>query len=444
MRRFLPKTLFWRVLLILISPLILVQFIGAWIFFDRLWDNVTWRLSVLSAADIAYIVYRVDSTSEQEQAGMLSTLSDYFDMRLDFIAGESFPLSAPQTSSLYQDAPLGLLRKTLSDKIDNRFYISILNKNVNVLIEFGDGLLHILFPRKRIFSSTIYVFLFGMFISSVILGAIAIIILRNQIRPIVRLTETADAFGKGQEEQTSLVPRGALEVRRAAVAFNRMQERIRRQIRQRTNMLTGVSHDLRTPITRLKLRLALLSDSTEGEYGDMKRDLQDMEAMVQAYLTFAEGEGEEPAKPQDIASLLRDIVVRCRSGQKGKERVSAKIDLHIEGDIEMPIKEHAFCRCVENLLGNALRYGKHVRINMGRRGEHLQITIDDDGCGIPEDKRDQVFRPFYRLEKSRNRNTGGFGLGLAIARDIARVHGGDVDLSESPQGGVRATLHLPL
>ena len=238
MRRFLPKTLFWRVLLILVSPLVIVQLIGTWIFFDRLWDNVSWRLSVLSAGDIAYIVHRVDSSSLEERAGILPVVGGYFDMSLRFDGDELFPSVAPESSSFYQDAPLGLLRRAIASNIENNFHISTLSKSVNIIVEFDDGVLHISFPKKRIFSSTIYVFLFSMLLSSIVLVTIAIIILRNQVRPIVRLTETADAFGKGQEEQAPLEPRGALEVRRAAIAFNRMRERIRRQLRQRTDMLT--------------------------------------------------------------------------------------------------------------------------------------------------------------------------------------------------------------
>jgi two-component system osmolarity sensor histidine kinase EnvZ len=259
--------------------------------------------------------------------------------------------------------------------------------------------------------------------------------MRNQVRPIRRLAEAADAFGKGGEMSQDFRIQGATEVRIAATAFNRMRERINRQIRQRTDMLSGVSHDLRTPMTRIKLQLAMLPDSPEIE--DLKSDLTEMEQMIEGYLTFARGDGDEKSVETDLCDVIAESVATWR-------RNGTSIDLHVEDEINLPLKRKAFGRCIDNLIANASKYGDHIWVRAGRRRNDIEIIIDDDGPGIPETERQNVFRPFYRVEESRNRETGGTGLGLAIARDIARAHGGDITLDTSPQDGLRARIRLPV
>jgi two-component system osmolarity sensor histidine kinase EnvZ len=268
--------------------------------------------------------------------------------------------------------------------------------------------------------------------ASLILTGIAVIFMRNQVRPIRRLALAAENFGKGRDT-TRLKPAGALEVRQAATAFLTMRDRIRRQIAQRTEMLAGVSHDLRTPLTRMKLQLALLGDGEETE--ELRADVGEMETMIDAYLAFARGEGGEMPQRTDMAQLLREAV----DGQPGRDRVI----LEVAEPIELTIRPSAIRRCLGNLIGNALRYGKNVRVGAGWRQRTLAIVIDDDGPGIPLENREDVFRPFFRLEASRNVATGGVGLGLSIARDIARGHGGEIALEDSPMGGLRVVLILP-
>jgi two-component system osmolarity sensor histidine kinase EnvZ len=264
---------------------------------------------------------------------------------------------------------------------------------------------------------------------------VASIFMRNQVRPIQRLAEAADRFGKGQDLEEDFHPEGALEVRRAAAAFNLMQRRIRRQIRQRTDMLSGVSHDLRTPITRMKLQLAMLAD--DPDVGELKGDIAEMERMIEGYLTFARGEGNESTTETDLGLLVEDIVATWR-------RNGVKIDSHVEGRLTAWVRPDAVKRSIENLIANASRYGGQLWVRAGRRGEAIEVTVDDDGPGIPEAQREDVFRPFYRLEESRNPDTGGTGLGLAIARDLLRSHGGDIMLEDSPHGGLRARVRLPV
>jgi two-component system osmolarity sensor histidine kinase EnvZ len=288
--------------------------------------------------------------------------------------------------------------------------------------------------RKRLFSPTTYIFTLWMVGSSLVLVAVATIFMRNQVRPIRRLAAAANSFGKGRDVP-HFRPAGAAEVRQAAQAFIEMRDRIKRQIEQRTEMLAGVSHDLRTPLTRMKLELAMLGDSAEID--ELKADVEEMEKMVDGYLAFARGEGAAAPEPADISAVLEQVVASAR-------KEGARIDLHTEEHLVLPVRLDAIRRCFTNLVLNAVRYGKHVQVRAGRRADAVEVLVDDDGPGIPADQREAVFRAFFRLDPSRNIETGGVGLGLTIARDVVRAHGGDILLDQSPLGGLRARLRLPL
>jgi two-component system osmolarity sensor histidine kinase EnvZ len=270
--------------------------------------------------------------------------------------------------------------------------------------------------------------------TSMLLFGVATIFMRNQVKPIRRLAVAADNFGKGREV-THFKPEGAAEVRQAAAAFIAMRDRIQRQISQRTAMLSGVSHDLRTPLTRIKLQLALLKSGPEVEA--LEADVTEMERMLEGYLAFVRGEGAEAPQPTNLTQLLSETVAQAR-------RNGGIIDLHTEGDLTVPLRPNAFRRCLTNLIENAMRYAHHVWVRAGTRGDAIEITIDDDGPGIPSDKREEVFKPFLRLEGSRNPETGGVGLGLTIARDVVRSHGGEIILADSPNGGLRARVRMPI
>ena len=267
-----------------------------------------------------------------------------------------------------------------------------------------------------------------------ILFGVATIFMRNQVKPIRRLAAAADELGKGRDAP-NLKPEGAREIRQASAAFIAMRDRIQRQITQRTDMLAGVSHDLRTPLTRMKLQLEMVKDSSDT--AALKDDVAEMEHMVEGYLAFARGEGFETPKPTNIAHILGDVVVSAK-------RRGTAVDFHTEGQFVVRIRQNAFKRCMNNLLDNADRHATHVSIRTGKRGDAIEITVDDDGPGIPRNERKKVLQPFYRVEGSRNRNTGGIGLGITIAADIINNHGGNFFLDESPIGGLRAKIYLPI
>jgi len=432
-KNFLPRTLYGRALLIIISPLILLQIVSTWIFYDRHWDSITWRLVSGISGDIAMVLDRMYEAPENIDALFQSARAN---MGLELILrpGEILPNEpAEDAGGLIHS----LLAKALGERVKRPFRIDSRSyrQEVVVDVQLADGVLRVIVPGNRVFSSTTYIFIMWMVGTSLVLFAVASVFMRNQVRPIRRLAGAVDSFGKGREADADVKPEGALEVRQATTAFNLMSERIRRQVRQRTDMLSGVSHDLRTPLTRMKLQLAMLG--SDPEIAELKENVSEMEKMIEGYLTFARGEGGEQSLETDLTELVSDI------GDQWK-RDGASIDTHVEGRIVTWVKPDAFKRCIDNLIANANRYADNVWVRAGRRGDAIEVTVDDDGPGIPEEQREEAFRPFVRLDRSRNPETGGTGLGLSIARDIARVHGGELFLEDSPHGGLRARIRLPL
>ncbi len=435
LKNMLPRTLFGRSLLIIVMPLIILQVVSTWIFYDRHWDTITRRLSTAIAGDIALTLELLEqSPGVEARTAILDLARRNFQFAITIQPGEIIPRTAVNGNSQIDH----FLSRALGEMVRRPFQIDSTEYRERVIVDvqLRDAVMTIVVPGKRLFSTTTYIFIMWMVGTSLVLFAVASIFMRNQVRPIRRLATAADAFGKGRDSaEIEFRPEGAAEVRQAAAAFNLMRTRLRRQIRQRTDMLSGVSHDLRTPITRLKLQLAMLPESPEVH--DLKNDIAEMERMIEGYLTFARGEGDEAGTETDLGLLVEDTVA-------GSRRNGAIIDLHIEGKLVAWLRPVAIKRVIGNLLANAERFGSHIWVRAGRRGDAIEITVDDDGPGIPKTHREDVFRPFYRLEESRNPTTGGTGLGLAIARDLVRGHGGDIVLEDSPHGGLRARLRLPV
>ncbi len=295
------------------------------------------------------------------------------------------------------------------------------------------GVLRADFARSLAYAANWHFFLVWMAATALFLVTVSLIFLRNQIKPIRRLAVAAEAFGKGRD--MPFRPSGAREVRQAGVAFLDMKRRVERAIEQRTAMLNGVSHDLRTVLTRFKLSLALLGEGQEQEA--IGRDIAEMQRMLEAYLAFARGDGGEAAKEIDMRTALIELTADAQ-----RHGHPTKLDYH--GDPRATVRPDAFRRCLANLVGNAQRYGRNVAITAERGERSLVIHVDDDGPGIPAESREDAFKPFYRLDEARNQDDAGAGLGLAIARDIARAHGGDVNLTDAPMGGLRATVTIPI
>lgn len=432
-KRLLPQTMFGRSLLIIVMPLILVQVIATWAFYDRHWQTVARVLARDVAGDIGLLIDTMAyANGEIDRTRLIERVSAQTELNITLTRGAQLPSPPPSSGSLLDEQ----LRSAIAERLPFPFSIDAVSDPRDILISVGlpEGVLAINVPRKRLYTSTTYIFMLWMVGSSVVLLSVATVFLRNQVKSLRRLAAAAEGFGKGQPIASFKIE-GAAEVRQAAVAFLQMRNRIQRQIRQRTEMLAGVSHDLRTPLTRMKLALEFLGDNAST--AELKSDVADMEQLVNLYLEFARGEGIETPVETDVSRLLEDIAGAMR-------REGTRITLDPPGSFVAPMRPNALRRCLNNLIANARRHGSHIWLTGEPTADGIDILVDDDGPGIPLDERDRVFRPFVRLEASRNPSTGGVGLGLTIARDVARSHGGDIRLETSPHGGLRARVHLPL
>ena len=318
------------------------------------------------------------------------------------------------------------------------FLVDAGDKTIDIRVEVHDGVLRMEVPRSRVTVTSPDIFIVWMVGSALILMAVAILFLRNQVRPIERLALASEAFGKGRAVP-DFKPYGATEVRRAAQAFLTMRQRIERHVGQRTEMLAGLSHDMKTPLSRMKLQLAMMEESPDIQA--LRGDIAEMEYMLNEYLDFARGEAGEQSTPEDLSELARDAAAAC-AGALGMEQ--ANVSVEAAGPVLLDVKPKALRRCLTNLIENALKYGRQAKVTVARDDRFARLVVDDDGPGIPAERREEAFRPFHRLDEGRNLQAGGSGLGLAIARDIARSHGGDIILDKSPMGGLRATIRLPV
>lgn len=435
LRNLVPRGLLGRFLLILVVPLVVLQAVTAQVFFDRHWDTVVRRLAIGIAGDVAAVVDLLVRFPDSGQRTWIFDLARAR-MRLDivFSPGEILPnIPAPEVGERAADVLAISLRESLQRPvvIEAGFF----SGDINIAVQLSDGVLHVVAPRKRLFTSTTYIFLLWMVGTSLVLLGVAILFTSNQVRSIRRLAASAEGFGKGRD-LPPIKPEGAREVRQAGIAFNQMRARIRRQIDQRTEMLAGVSHDLRTPLTRMRLQLAMMGDS--AEISDLKDDIAEMERMLDGYLDFARGEGTEVAAETDLSDLVDRMAGRFR-----RHGVSVELAAPPDEPVLLTVRALGLERALGNLLSNAARYGTRVRLGLGLGEEWVDIVVEDDGPGIPLSLREDVFRPFWRGEPSRNSRTGGVGLGLSIAREMAHAHGGEIFLDESSLGGLKAVVHLP-
>ncbi|MBI3703289.1 MAG: two-component sensor histidine kinase [Rhizobiales bacterium] len=429
-----PKGLYARALLIIIAPMVILQSVIAFVFMERHWNVVTQRLSAGVVQDISALieVYR-GYPQDADQAKIRKIAQEKLGLVVDFLPLSEMPPPGPKPFFSLLDQALS---EELRRQIGRPFWIDTVGKSalVEIRVQLDNTVMRVFARRNAAYASNSEIFLIWMVGTSTVLLIVAIIFLRNQIKPILKLADAAESFGKGREVP-NYRPRGAREVRRAAAAFIEMKARIERTLEQRTAMLAGVSHDLRTVLTRFKLELALISDSPEAEA--MKKDVDEMARMLEAYLAFARGDLGEPSAPTDMAAFLEEL--RLDAERHGH---TASVVFH--GPPIVTVRPAAFKRCLANLVSNAARFAPSIAITGHRDHRYLTVTVDDDGPGIPAELREEVFKPFLRLDDARNQDEGGTGLGLAIARDIARSHGGDIMLGDSPLGGLRATVRVPV
>jgi two-component system osmolarity sensor histidine kinase EnvZ len=436
-KRWLPTSLYGRALLIIILPIALMQMAVTWVFFDAHWQTVTGRLSQGLAGDIAWAVeaYEENPANLPKIAGRAERTLD-----LSIALQEGRRLPRGERSAFFRFRALDrTLQQALADRLDHPFWFDTTRypAHVDIRVQVEAGVLRVIAPNERAFATRGHIFVLWLAGATVLLTTVAILFIRNQVRAIERLAAAAEAFGKGADAR--LKPHGAREVRAAARAFLDMRERIQRHIDQRTALLASVSHDLRTPLTRLKLELALARPSKRLEA--MKQDVGEMEHMIDEYLAFARvshgGQGGEAVETVGLRALLEEVSV-------GAARAGARVRVQADPSLTAEVRPNALKRALSNLIMNAAVHGERVEVAARRRPSGgVEITVDDDGPGIPAEQREEAFKPFNRLDEARNQNVKGVGLGLAIARDVARGHGGDIRLDRSPLGGLRAVVRLP-
>jgi len=417
--------------------MVLLQSVLAFVFMERHWQTVTKRLSKAVVGDIAAIIEVIENyPQDPEYEKIVNLASETLGLNIFVLPPDPFPPAASKPFfSILDDA----LQSEITKQINRPFWIDTVGASnlleIRIRLTEPDKVLRVFTKRNRAYASNSHIFMVWMVGTSLVLLLIAVMLLRNQIRPILELADAADRFGKGREMSSDFKIRGATEVRSAGLAFLQMRARIERQIEQRTTMLTGVSHDLRTVLTRFKLQLALVGESEEIE--ELQKDVDEMQLMLEGYIDFARGESGEEIAEVKLANVLERFENQAVISKK-------KYQLNCPDTLAISVRPNAVARLFGNLISNGLRYAETVSVNVTQNNGWVTVVVDDDGPGVPSDMREEVFKPFMRLDEARNLDEAGTGLGLSIARDIARNHGGDINLHESPQGGLRAIVKLPV
>ena len=426
---FLPKGLFYRSLIIVAAPIVLLQLIVTVVFFDSIWIKANKGMTRSLVAQIKTIqdVYKNDQVN-------IDYLTDSFKNNFDFeidINIERLPNYTGERKFSPMDRSLRRELKSAFGNDNYWFSTSKFKKAVEVKIKSGNEIINFVFPKDKIATSSVRVFILWLIFPSVILIFIAIIFLKNQTKPIVNLARAAERFGKG-DYVNEFRPSGASEIRKASYEFDRMAKRINRHLNQRSEMLSGISHDLRTPLTRLKLQLALLNQKDISM--KMSKDIDEMEKMLNDYLQYAKTQTKE----QSVNINLKKFLIDFESALNNKQ-----FHLNIKNEINLTARRNALKRCLVNIVQNGLAYADTVYLTLSKTSNNAIITIEDNGPGIPEDQYKNVFKPFFRLDKSRSLNNSGVGLGLAISEDIINSHGGNINLSKSKYNGLLVRISLP-
>ena len=431
LKKILPTGLFYRSLIIVAAPTIILQIITTIVFFDSIWIKANKGLTKSLVGELKTL----SDIYTGKDLIQINYLTEQFKLNFDYVINvndEKLPITSAERKYSPMDRSLRRELKSVFG-ISNYWFDTVKYEDVvEIKVKSNDKIIQILFPRERIAPSSVRLFVFWITLPSLLLISVAIIFLKNQTRPIINLAKAAEKFGKG-DFVSGIRPSGASEIRKAAYEFDRMAKRIDRHLKQRSEMLSGISHDLRTPLTRLKLQLAMLSQKDLSI--KMSRDIDEMENMLSSYLQFAKSQVQEESVATNINELFNEIAI---------EKNSKNFHLDVTVQIVLVGRKNALKRCFNNIVGNGLTYAKNVFVHMSKSTNKLNIFINDDGPGVPLNQYKNVFKPFYRLDESRNLNHAGVGLGLSIAEDIVRSHGGNIELSESKYKGLQVKISLPL
>ena len=431
LKKILPKRLFYRALIIVAAPVILLQLIISIVFFDSIWikANKGMTRSLVGEVQTLFDVYKSNQSREN-----IKNLTDLYNKNFDFVINIKTQEELPETRSDRRFSPMDRsLRREMKSVFQNNYWFDTVTyiDLVDLRIKTNNEIIQIFFPKAKIAPSSVRIFVLWLIVPSVLLIFIALVFLKNQTRPLVRLSKAAEKFGKGEVVE-DLRPSGALEIRKATYEFDRMMKRINRHLAQRSEMLSGISHDLRTPLTRLKLQLAMMDKKDLAK--KMTNDIDEMEKMLNDYLQYAKSQGEENSSKFDLNKLIEGVL---KNYDKKRYNFSNDLSIEIEG------RKNLIRRCIINIVGNGLAYGDKILIQTKKSINSAIIIIEDNGPGIPRDEYVNVFKPFYRIDKSRGLNKSGVGLGLSISQDIIKSHGGNISLSKSELGGLLVKISLP-
>ena len=430
-KNILPKKLFYRSLIIVATPIILLQIIITIVFFDSLWikANKGMTHSLVNEIRTLYDIYANPDMGKKQT--IINLYNKNFDFIVSFKEDEFLPQEIPERWYSPMDRSL---RRELKAVFGTSYWFDTTSYKglVDLRIKYKNNILQIFFPKNKIAPSSVRIFALWITLPGFLLISLAIIFLKNQTRPIINLAKAAERFGKG-EFVKGFRPSGAREIRLAAYEFDKMRKRITVHLNQRSEMLSGISHDLRTPLTRLKLQLELLNQKELAK--KMSDDIEEMERMLNEYLEFSRHQKNEETETVSLNNLIEDIVKKYEGRQ---------VYVNFEKNLIISIRLNAIKRCLVNLIDNGLSYGKKVKITTEKTNTDVIIFVDDDGPGIPEKEYQNVMKPFYRIDESRGQNKSGVGLGLSIANDIIRSHGGSISLEKSPMQGLRVKISLPL
>ena len=429
-KNLLPKRLFYRGLLIVAVPIVVLQVIITLVFFDSLWIKTNKGMTKSLVSEIVTIIDIYNNESEYNKKIVTDLYNKNFSFTVRFLKNEKLPDIKVERWFSPMDRSL---RRELKPKI-NRYWFNTMayEEIVDLRIKFRDGILQIFFPKERIQASSIRIFALWITLPAILMITIAIIFLKNQTRPITKLAEASEKFGRGEDIE-EFRPSGALEIRKAGLEFNKMRNRILRHLNQRSEMLSGISHDLRTPLTRIKLRLTMIKDNNLSK--KLSEDIDEMEKMLSEYLQFASSGAKEKSGTFDLSELVENIINKYENPNISKNYNKR---IYFNG------RKNLIQRCINNLIDNSIKYGENINLIIEKKVSNIVISIEDDGPGIPESEYENVIKPFYKIDKSRSESKSSVGLGLAISSDIIKSHGGDTNFSKSNLGGLKVMISLPV
>tara|TARA_B100001250_G_scaffold244604_1_gene210256 strand:+ start:341 stop:1657 length:1317 start_codon:yes stop_codon:yes gene_type:complete len=429
-KNILPKRLFYRGLLIVVVPIIVLQLTITLVFFDSLWIKTNKGMTKALVSEIVTIIDIYNNESEYNKKIVTDLYNKNFSFSVRFLDNEKLPDIKVERWFSPMDRTL---RRELKLKFNEYWFNTMAYEEVvDLRIKFRDGVLQIFFPKERIQASSIRIFALWITLPAILMITIAIIFLKNQTRPIIKLAEASERFGRGENIE-EFRPSGALEIRKAGLEFDKMRERILRHLNQRSEMLSGISHDLRTPLTRIKLQLEMIKDQNLSNKLSMEVD--EMEKMLNDYLQFASTKAQDKTETFDLSELLENII---------KKYDNTNILKDFDSKIYFNGRKNLIQRCINNLLDNSLKYGKTIKIIITKQKSNIKISIEDDGPGIPKAEHENIVKPFYKIDKSRSESKSSVGLGLSISLDIVKSHGGDINFGKSRLGGLKVTVSLPV